>query len=460
MKEIEKIIKKEADNSSFEFKEEYWDATLLKLKTAEKVFLIKRLTFGLIGITAIGLISYFGFTQNNNLITQSNLAQNEIEANFSNKPITTNDLNNINTEKNINRLNSIDKNFNTNNSNLENLEQNTSENSETYFDNNIKKSQARKSINTSISKKQNQIELNETSNLSNGNNISANISKNNLSNQPKLIEKTKANATQINNPKNTNLKQNTTELFVEKEIQRNYEILKKEEFKPLPDLVEIPSLLDYSKITKLSNPNRVTNTRLTLQAFAGINISKSFDTKKTTLLDAPYAGLELGYMFQNKLLLTLGAGWYQKTNINYSINSITETLYSYGKNQVMESLILDKTYWLEFPIKISYPITDKQRVGLGMSYSQLLGGKSIYTRKDVFTTYGTSSEETKLDMTETYNGYSDSLLTKSFSVLGSYQYQLNRFGAEIKFHYCLNKIIKNEGIRNNRVTLTLKYSIF
>ena len=109
----------------------------------------------------------------------------------------------------------------------------------------------------------------------------------------------------------------------------------------------------------------------------------------------------------------------------------------------MESLILDKTYWLEFPLKISYPIADKQRVGLGISYSQLLGGKSIYTRKDVFTTYITSSEETNLELTETYNGYSDSLLTKSFSILGSYQYQLNRFGAEIKFYYGLNKIIKN-----------------
>ena len=55
------------------------------------------------------------------------------------------------------------------------------------------------------------------------------------------------------------------------------------------------------------------------------------------------------------------------------------------------------------------------------------------------------------------------------SFFASYQYQFNRLGAEIKYHYGMNDIIYDEIIwsefqtneeRSHRFTFTIKYSIF
>ena len=190
-----------------------------------------------------------------------------------------------------------------------------------------------------------------------------------------------------------------------------------------------------------------------------LDYSLTTNFKKKVKIDFPYVGIEVGYIFKNNMLLTLGAGWYQNYNINYSLESETETLYSYGKTQVMESIVLNKMYWLEIPIKISYPISTKSRVGFGAAYSQLLGGKSTYSRQDIFTDYS-SSEVTSTEMSDIYNGYSDKISTKNYSILSSYQYQYNKFGTELKYYYGLNNLINEEEIKNNRVTLTIKYSIF
>jgi len=492
MNEIERKIKQEANNSSFEFKEEYWDATLVKLKQAEKALLFKRIGWIFFGVLAIGSIAYFGFMKDNSIIDNDSIAANEIAINniestnskiestnnkidnstFNNNNILDNNNTNLNQNNLTNSTNQINNNSNTPSDNVNDNTENSFVQTQNDVSNSNNNNNNNNNLNTNSSSRNNTSRINRVAdnNSSNTNNLARTTFNPNSGNQLQpagskrnfSVDEIQTNlGNESEKTKSDNPTKPTYEIDKSK-VKINQAGLVIEDLIPYEYVIYNKLATKFSPLPVVINKN-INTSKFVVQAFIGTNISKSFGEQNKTTFDVPYGGMEIGYLFKNKLLFTSGIGWYQKSESKFTIDSKSQEIYSYGLTKTTQSILLNKSYWLEIPLKISYPIfNQKHRIGLGFSYSHLLGSESFYSTKYAQTFF--KSDKNIVQNTEkTIYGSKELFTGKIYSLLGSYQFQYNRFGTEIKFHYGLNDMLKHkpESIeKTNRITLTLKYSLF
>jgi hypothetical protein len=180
--------------------------------------------------------------------------------------------------------------------------------------------------------------------------------------------------------------------------------------------------------------------------------------------DLPYLGGEVYYQLNNKFNISLGGGWYQKSGVGY-IKNYTSTTYGFGKKETTTAVTFDKIYFTEIPLKVNYALTKNHLIGVGGTYSFILGSENrTFTNQIESGAKGIVSSETEPE--KLIPGFKNAYTTNSKSLFLSYEYRYKRLGAEIRYHYGLNDITNNtifnkEQIdRNSRFLITLKYLVF
>lgn len=176
--------------------------------------------------------------------------------------------------------------------------------------------------------------------------------------------------------------------------------------------------------------------------------------------DLPYLGGEVYYQISNRLNVAIGAGWYTRSGINYIVQN-NGTTYGFGKKEITSFISLDKVYFAEIPLKFNYQIKPNHLIGLGGSYSIVLGGSNRSWNNQL--DYGPNGlNKLENQDLQNLNGF-DNTYKNPISVFASYEFRYNRFGIEGRYYYGLNDFTvddvvgKNQFDRNSRFLLTLKY---
>ncbi len=470
MKNVENKIKKDANNSSFEFKEEYWDQALIKLKHAERMLLAKRF-FWTIGLVAlIGGATYFAYNglgndtveqsailsqlSDNKGNTQSNSAEkskmfydkldNKNESNQDVPLLTsengstasTSDATPYNPQKNRPRINNSlfsNTGFSNTNSNSLNQSSKTTNNDLENF-----------SINTTIT---------EFESLRNG-------SSNTINSQS--FNEISGGRSKINaNSTVTNITDNSINTSVSQDKAGTNKIAVEEN----PE-IETPNTLDSNQQQETKPEVEVEKSgfksSFSLQVFAGGLAAKELKEESKLNASIPYVGLDLTYKFSQPLSVSTGVGFYSRT-INSDPVDYYFDQYNFGLNRTVATFTLKSSSWLEIPFKLNYNFYKGHFIGIGGSYSHNLSAKN-----DIVTNLSFSNEDeisTINQIQEDYKNYTG-FYNNNFSALISYKYMYNRFGGEIKYHFGLSDMLNDERMksvsfdRNSRFTFTISYSLF
>lgn len=472
MKDIEKNIIKEANNSSFEFKEEYWDSALIKLQKSERQNIVKKFfwALGLLMLIAGGsYLAYQGVSSVTNKDSfETSVALAENQPSLSRSVESTNEsLNTGNVELSKSTLSSTD------------LDNNLTKNS-TLSSTALQASSKSPTPDLSISpleKRRNSISKSSKSNSPSAPSSSKVISPT----SPSTIENSSKGETHKNNTSDTNpvpsIKNDNTNRLGEDNSSPDIALNADQEptKNSLPSIDSIDTSASQDSLPtetkeQLDSAQNQTASQVTqnkfkgkisFQAFVGGIAGGKMDGSKGTLINFPYAGLEIGYSLTPSLTVSSGLGYYQR-KMNPLALSVTLNEFRFGLNQYQAKISLDQSTWLEVPIKFNYKLREGHYLSAGASASFLVAAKNSISTDLVF-----SNENTKLEnsISEEYKKYRG-FYNNSYSLQGSYQFYFKKLGIEINYHYGLNDIVKDDLIqvkginRNSRLAFTLKYSIY
>lgn len=438
MNDIEKQIAQNANNKTFEYKEAYWDSALATLQAAEKAKKRKGFFWIFFGALLLG-----GTTV---LILTNSLNKHQT-ANYTPRQSTYN--NNL-AENTISNSGNSSKEI-------------TSKNSAQLIDKNTINDVSNDEINSNLNSSPT-----TKNNARNENNDSKNTSRNINSNQPNPISKKETNinpVNPINSQANTNYSVSnnpstpTSNSTVNNQKLEVFNSMGVDANSTKDSLAQYHGEKEEFKIISYEKNNR----KLSFMVNIGALGSKSF-TKDQINIDAPYLGGELYYQISNKFNVSIGGGWYTKSKIGY-LTKYESTKYGFGKNETTTTVLFDKIYLIEIPIKINYALTTNHLIGAGASYSFILKGENvILSSQTQYGPYATISLGN--DKEQRITSFEGAYTNSSKAIFLSYEYRLNRLGAELRYHYGLNDIT-NDNIfnkiqidRNSRLLFTLKYLLF
>lgn len=450
MNDIEQQISQNANNKTFEYKEAYWDSALAKLKTAEAAKRRKGFFWIFFGTLLFGGIGTFFII--------NNLNKNEL-VNYSprtslNEKLTTNSNNNKNTantpQNNQNNIKSTTP-INTDGDNNDNEDKNLHNQTSTINSNGSQNTAANSSgikVKNQSSDNLNTTYKSITSTPTSKNNTGDVIANNNVSNANNTSNNSKLNS--------VGSKKNTESMFIS--LFPHTSVV-------LDTNTGNNTLAQYSSNEKLEIISRENDTKhkLSFVINVGALASQSFNENNINF-DFPYLGGELYYQINNKFNVSIGGGWYKKSRVGY-INNYISNDYGFGKNETTTVVSFDKIYFAEIPLKINYALTPNHLIGLGGSYSFILGSENrIFSNQ---TNYGANGTEYSVnDNEEKIAGLENSYTKSSQALFVSYEYRKNRLGAEIRYYFGLNDITndnifeKTQFDRNSRLLFTLKYLLF
>ena len=492
MKNVEKKIKKDANNTSFEFKEEYWSDALVKLKYAERMLLIKRF-FWVVGIVVLlGGASYFTYnalekieTDNNTLATtdlvKNNDNFNEVteektdilfeqkeSASLLEKDRTKskpeNSLPALNTgykkesyreDKTI--INSLLENSNIDNqSGEENISNNpyskNGKNNTQNF-NNQKQNSLNSDLKNDKDKLSNDVEGEYHINTSNTTNKDDDLISKDDKVTPDSENKTDTNEEDIEEDSSAkNLSQDESLVVNENKLKDSIGD-KNQENDSNQNQPEKPAVEVKKSGLKSS---------VSLQIFAGGLISRNLNESNNINSSVPYFGLELNYKFSQPISISSGVGFYSR-KINSNTVDYFFDEYNFGLNRTTATFTLKSANWLEIPLKLNYNFYKGHFISLGGTYSLNLSAINDITTNLSFSNEDelTANNQIETDF-KNYTGF----YNNTFSALISYKYMHKRFGGEVSYHYGLGDMLNDDKMksvsidRNNRLTFTLIYSLF
>lgn len=517
---IEQKLKAGAtEPSPFEYKDAYWTDALAALKKAERAAFYKKFFFFFLAFSVLGVGSYLLIFNSPSLsLNKADLSSNKQTEllkdkenqnldNSSNNLVNNND-NSSNNELSVNSEggNSVDDNSNVssnstidNNNNLAlnsegeninsvssglgdgastNIRNNSSLNNTSNSPSNQTsrssgngQSLANESNGSTSNTNEGSINANNTSrtniigNNTNRSNLNSNRSINN--NSTNLSDGLSLN-NNISSPSSLNDKQSDNnnvsnslsnvraQVVLEKFVSTKLEEVNKTDLKSYP--------LEEAKVISLEKKG--SKRKISLIANIGTVYSQGFYNGEPKF-DLPYLGGEVAYQLTNKLNVSLGAGYYNKTNINQLIEGKSSVIYGFGKTTQSSYISLDEVSFLEIPLKVSYAIKPYLLVGTGVSYSHVIGGKNR-----AWNNINLDAENANLDALNDFQSESQSLYTNvyakgSYDLFGSIEGRYKRFGAELRYYYGLNdmSIYKGDVIehgfdRNSRFLITFKFLLF
>lgn len=453
LNDIENKLKQGANEPVFEFKEAYWNDALATLQLAEKAAKRKRLLiilFALLGATILvgGLLYYIN--------TQGKIGGNSTEEMPS--QITDHLVTDANkTEQFVDQLSNKEK------SSLHS-DKSTTTNDESGFNH---------GINSSKSSGSDELNKDASSSLSLTNTRDKISKKNSVSTQTnkhsgvKNVSGSQSKNTALGSVGN-NINNNSKSLLDEKSTQ---ELLV--ENKASLQQLNI-QLIDPSNNRGISNelPNQTIpiislEKKWSLIANVGTNISPSFGDGNVKA-DLPNLGLELYYQLSNKFNVSLGGGWYNKSNLDLTIPNVNDLSYSFGSQSRYEVIRLKQLSFVEVPLKLSYQWRRNHLVLLGASYSHVISGKSSRS-------YSSSGNDANgifesSEGNEVEYGYYPNLFSKgTYDVFLGYEWRIGRFGLEGRYYQGLNDLTQTfthqerefliDKHLNTRFVLYLKYLI-
>lgn len=465
MNDIEKQLAQNANNKTFEYKEAYWDSALATLKAAEAVKRRKGffwIFFALFLVVGIGV--YFAINLTNNSEVATYIKRN----------------NNLNTDNAIVNTNSTDNSssITNNNSGTDDDNKPTSKapevntndtNPDKTVTNNYKKP-------TSSSNTGNEANSGNKTDIATSNNNTTPTTNNqpNKSKQPQLNKPNNnglanngdmiANNNQTNSNVNNQFNSNTVNSNLANKNRQKLvlETLISIELDANSDKNKLAIYTENEEDSKIITKEK-SNNKLSFVINVGALGSKNFNENSINL-DFPYLGGELYYQINNKFNASIGVAWYKRSGIGY-INSFTSTEYGFGKKESTTVITFDKIYFAEIPLKLNYSLTRNHLIGVGGTYSFILGGENrILSNQTENTSSGTSFSGNEDG--ETIPGFENAYAKNSKAIFVSYEYRKNRFGAEIRYHYGLNDITndnifnKTQVDKNSRLLFTLKYLLF
>lgn len=461
--DIEKQIAQNANNKTFEYKEAYWDSALATLQAAEKAKRRKGFFWIFLSIIFIGVIGVY-FAKNlynnsneiSNYIPRGKNSKTHIEIlninPTSNSSITTNNKLGTNDYNEPNSSTTESK-INNNISNLNKTVTNTEKNITNSGNN--KGIVTNKNITTPITNKQPNKNTQHLLNKPNKNN--------GLANYRDMIANNNQTNSNVNSQFTDNVINNNT--AIKTSYKREKSVLEELISIELDSLTEtiISSDTNSERVIKMAPSISQKQNKLSFVINLGALASKSF-TEKQINLDAPYLGGELYYQISNKFNASIGGGWYTRSKIGY-LTSYSSTVYVFGKSETTTTVSFDKIYFVEIPLKINYALTKNHLVGVGATYSFILGGENrVLSSQTESGAYGTLS--TQSEQEQSIPGFEGAYTNNSKAIFLSYEYRFKRLGAEARYHYGLNDItndnifMKTQVDRNSRFLITLKYLLF
>jgi hypothetical protein len=173
-----------------------------------------------------------------------------------------------------------------------------------------------------------------------------------------------------------------------------------------------------------------------------------------------FAGLNFGVYLPKKIIVSVGAQVYNVSNINQPFYTQTRYDYDFGYTGTHTSITANSLIYASVPLKVSYPVTRKSRIGAGVNVGMLFSGISTVQ------TYN-ESDLVKSNMTETkVKGYYEGVNRMNTMVSVFYSYRLNRrFCVNGEAMLGLSDVYKNNVTnngtfeRNMGARLSLQYDI-
>ncbi|MDX2174516.1 MAG: hypothetical protein SFY56_15540 [Bacteroidota bacterium] len=151
-----------------------------------------------------------------------------------------------------------------------------------------------------------------------------------------------------------------------------------------------------------------------------------------------YAGINYGLYINSKTEISIGAQGYNIGNIKQSFYSGSNTSYGFGSTGTYTNITTNALYYLNIPVKYSYSVTKKDKIGLGVNAGFIVGGKNTIE------TYKLSDGVKSNLETVTQKGYYEGVNTKNFTISAFYSHKLyKRFALNGEFVYGLSDIYIN-----------------
>ncbi len=173
-----------------------------------------------------------------------------------------------------------------------------------------------------------------------------------------------------------------------------------------------------------------------------------------------FGGINYGIRIARKTQISIGAQFYNVGNIKQSFYTKTNLDYDFGVSGSYTNITQNSLYYFSVPVRVSYPIAKKSRIGLGINTGFLFNGKGTvesYSIRD-----NVKSNDVITKTTGHYDGvnktnimlsaFYNQAITKRMSVNGEFIYGLSDV---YKNTTKSGTIEKNMGLR-----LSLQYTLF
>jgi hypothetical protein len=133
-----------------------------------------------------------------------------------------------------------------------------------------------------------------------------------------------------------------------------------------------------------------------------------------------FAGVNFGVYLPKKFILSVGAQVYNVSNITQPFYTQTRYDYDFGYTGTHTNITANSLIYASVPVKISYPLSRKSRIGAGINMGMLFSGMSTVQ------TYN-ESDLVKSNMTETkVKGYYEGVNKMNTMISVFYTHRLNR----------------------------------
>lgn len=154
-----------------------------------------------------------------------------------------------------------------------------------------------------------------------------------------------------------------------------------------------------------------------------------------------YAGFNYGLYINSKTEISMGVQGYNIGNIKQSFYSGSNTSFGFGSTGTYTSITTNALYYLNIPVKYSYSVTKKDKIGLGFNAGFIVGGKNTIE------TYKLSDGVKSNPETITKKGYYEGVNAKNFTISAFYSHKLyKRFAVNGEFVYGLSDVYLNTKI--------------
>jgi hypothetical protein len=173
-----------------------------------------------------------------------------------------------------------------------------------------------------------------------------------------------------------------------------------------------------------------------------------------------FAGVNFGVFLPKKFILSVGAQVYNVSNITQPFYTQTRYDYDFGYTGTHTNVTANSLFYASVPVKISYPLSRKSRIGAGINMGMLFSGMSTVE------TYN-ESDLVKSNVTETkVKGYYEGVNKMNTMISAFYTYRLNyRLSVNGEIMLGLSDVYKNSVTnngtfeRNMGARLSLQYDI-